>query len=121
MIRLLDAGGVIIVLQNANDPATAPTVPGHGSNIPREETKMNKTNDTTAAAETPETRSLAHQLIDIYDLVCNASDLATALDMATEDIIDTRQRHAMSALCDVLLGRFEDLKGAIEEARGGEA
>lgn len=40
--------------QKQNGPATAPTVPSHGSNIPHEETIMNKAIDTTAPDETLE-------------------------------------------------------------------
>jgi hypothetical protein len=40
-------------LQNANGPATAPTVPDHGSNIPRKDLRMNKGEDNTAPSPFP--------------------------------------------------------------------
>ncbi|PCK86367.1 hypothetical protein CPT32_13210 [Rhizobium sophoriradicis] len=63
------------------------------------------------------TRPLKLQLLDISDLISNAASLVDALDMATNDIIDTRQRNALAAACDVLMGRMDHLKGAIEAAR----
>lgn len=43
----------MIVARNVNSPATAPTVPGHGSTLPVQEKKMNKHLDNTKAAEKP--------------------------------------------------------------------
>lgn len=40
-----------MAVQKQKGPATAPTVPSHGSNIPCEETKMNKATDTTGDRE----------------------------------------------------------------------
>lgn len=42
--------------KNVNGPATAPTVPGHGSIIPQKETKMKHHLDSTKAMETPVSR-----------------------------------------------------------------
>lgn len=47
----------MIVTQNGKGPATAPTVPGHGStSIPQMETNMNKHLDSTEAAAKPVSR-----------------------------------------------------------------
>lgn len=39
--------------QNAKGPATAPTVPSHGSSIPQKDIEMNEVTNTTAPAATP--------------------------------------------------------------------
>ncbi|MBY5357295.1 hypothetical protein HFO94_27840 [Rhizobium leguminosarum] len=81
--------------------------------IPVASEAMPKCKNTSA----PVIRPLKLQLLDISDLISNAASLLDALDMATNDIIDVRQRNALAAACDVLMGRMDDLKGAIEAAR----
>ncbi|MGO7589924.1 hypothetical protein [Rhizobium leguminosarum] len=83
------------------------------TSIPATGEAMPKCKDSSARAIRP----LNLQLLDISDLICNAASLIDALDMATNDIIDTRQRNALAAACDVLMGRMDDIKGAIEAAR----
>lgn len=102
--------------QTANDPAAIAVAPGHGSTIPRKEKEMNSQTNTTAPAELP-VRPMKLQMLDIYDLASRVGSLIDALDMATTDIMDSRQRNAMASACDVLMGQMDDLKGLIETAR----
>ncbi|PDV89963.1 hypothetical protein CO652_00650 [Rhizobium sp. H4] len=83
------------------------------TSIPAAGEAMPKCKKSSARAARP----LKLQLLDISDLIGNAASLLDALDMATNDIIDIRQRNALAAACDVLMGRMDDIKEAIEAAR----
>jgi len=104
-------------LQNANGPdEVAPSIRA-GSN-PLEMGIMNSTKDSTAPAGAP-VRPIKLQLIDICDLADDTANLVDALDMATADILDRRQRKAMAAACAVIIERMDDLKeqlGTLREA-----
>jgi len=103
--------------QKAKGPAEAATSPDHGSTNPAKEKEMNTESNITASADAPATRPLKLQLLEISDLIGNAANLVDALDMATSDITDSRQRNAMAGVCDVLMERMDVLKDAIESAR----
>lgn len=67
--------------KNANGPATAPTVPGHGpSSIPRKDTEMNEVTNTTADAAAPD-------VMDLEGPIADASRMASILSRLLENSI----------------------------------
>lgn len=67
-------------LQNANGPATAPTVPSHGPIIPHKETKMNTHTNTTGPAVLPASKSKPTD-----------KEIAAALDDLSGDVFNLRR------------------------------
>lgn len=76
-------------LQNEKGPATAPTVPSHGSTqSPRQEIDMNSTSDTTAAPAAASPLGHlpgAYQRDDVVYQIANLSSLFTVCALALND------------------------------------
>ncbi len=78
-------------IQNENGPATAPTVPSHGSNIPHKETKMNSTENSTAAPIASSSLGRlpgTSQRDDIVFEIANLGSLFTVCALALNDADD---------------------------------
>jgi hypothetical protein len=106
----------MMVVQNAKGPAASGIACQAGSTISSEETKMNRTTNNTTTAEAP-ARSISLRLLDIADHIDFTAYLLDALDMATADIPEVRQRAALSSACSVLIGRMDDLKEQMSSVR----
>lgn len=70
-------------LQTQNDPAAIAVAPGHGSNIPHEETKMNDATNTTANAVNP---SLSRRGFLGGVALAAVPSVAVAVDVATPKV-----------------------------------
>jgi hypothetical protein len=64
-----------MIISNAKGPATAPTVPSHGSNQTQVDMKMNSTTDTTAAASVPAPITIAEIQAEYEAIWSDLSDL----------------------------------------------
>jgi hypothetical protein len=111
-------------LQNENGSATAPTVPSHGSINPRQETKMNSTDDSTgpAIALAPITYGMSDlppglRLLRIRDALSLVDDLAEAAHLATSGLNDDDEKRALHAITTALARKIEEAAEMVDEAR----
>jgi hypothetical protein len=125
--------------QNENGSATAPTVPSHGPNIPHQETKMNRIQNSIAPAEAPVPKPTHEQIADaMADLEAPLLDLGVMAsitsDFASEWLgrpmayageklvfhVSKMQREKCLFAINDLETRIGSLKSAYMLARSGE-
>lgn len=88
---------------NAKDPATAPTVPGHGSILsPSKDQKMNTTTHTTGATGAPEAPSKVKwtKVGDVMDILATVRHLNEALFLAASGLGDMHHTNAFQSVLD---------------------
>lgn len=104
-------------LQKQNGPASAPTLPDRGSDIPQKGKPMNTQPNTTsqAKAASDELWDRAWDLLNgMESKLLRTKNLAEMLWMAGESFVDMDKRNAITTQCDVMqdeLRQVLDMRG----------